>query len=369
MNWLLPNICFLTISGSQAYGMNTDKSDVDVKGIVLPPKSVREHLFQRFDQAINNEQVEKEYCHLKNPLNPKFESTVYSLQKFIQLAAQVNPNIIEILSCSQQDILFKNKIGEKLLENKDLFISTKAKFTMSGYAFSQAAKIERHRKWLIKGELQKPERKDFGLTGEVLKGHAEIDRIVKKDIENWNLSKFSLDELERQDLKETIWDCVLNLCQVKIDWGNWPEKYEQAALNKFLSEFNVSEQITDLIIRETKYKNALKEYQNWVRWKETRNLERFKLENEFKFDVKHGSHLMRLMRMGCEILEGKGVLTKRPDAEELLFIRNGGWTYEKLMEEFNKLNLKLEELYKVTKLPKSVNYEKINELYYQLLEL
>lgn len=144
------------------------------------------------------------------------------------------------------------------------------------------------------------------------------------------------------------------------------EKFEAAALTKFFEDFNVSKEINQLILQETKYKNDLREYNNWLHWKENRNVDRKKLEIDFEFDCKHGSHLIRLMRTGCELLESKGLIVKRPDAKELLAIRNGEWTYEQLKAEFDKLNEKLEFLYKNTKLPKSVNYERINELYHQI---
>lgn len=367
--WLVPNLCFITISGSQSYGMNTENSDLDIKGITLPPKSVRENLFHRFDQAINNIEIENKWGYLRNPKNPKFESTIYSLQKFFQLAAQCNPNIIELLWVDEKDILFKSKIGEKLVENRELFLSTKTKWTFQGYSFAQFAKIERHRKWIIKGELKRPERKDYGLQGESLKSYGEIERIIKKEMEDWNLSKIPLDNLDRSALKDTLWEIIYRVSNNKITWDNWPEKYEQALLTKFIEDFNVSKEITDLIIRETKYKNDLREYQNWLRWKEKRNLERKNLEKDFLYDTKHAAHLIRLNRMGCEILEGKSVITKRPDAQDLLEIRNGKWTYEELEKQFHESNNKMDELYKTTKLPKSVNYEKINEFYYQLLEM
>ena len=73
MKWLKDNICFLTVAGSQSYGMATETSDLDLKGVVLPPKEVRLHLFNRFDQAINNVTIEEKFNHLKNPKNPSQE--------------------------------------------------------------------------------------------------------------------------------------------------------------------------------------------------------------------------------------------------------------------------------------------------------
>mgnify|MGYP001607055563 CR=1 FL=1 len=47
--------------------------------------------------------------------------------------------------------------------------------------------------------------------------------------------------------------------------------------------------------------------------------------------LKHAMHLVRLMRMCKEILITCEVVVKRPDREELLAIRNGAWSYYKLI--------------------------------------
>ena len=48
-------------------------------------------------------------------------------------------------------------------QHRNLFLSNKAKFTFAGYACAQAKKIERHRKWIVLGEVQPPKREDYGL--------------------------------------------------------------------------------------------------------------------------------------------------------------------------------------------------------------
>jgi hypothetical protein len=83
---------------------------------------------------------------------------------------------------------------------------------------------------------------------------------------------------------------------------------------------------------------------------------------------KHASHLVRLMRMGLEILNDHKVVVKRPDREEILSVKNGAWSYEKVMEFASDMQLKLDEAYKTTTLPKSVNFEKVNSLYHKLYE-
>ena len=82
------------------------------------------------------------------------------------------------------------------------------------------------------------------------------------------------------------------------------------------------------------------------------------------------------MRMGYEIITEGKVIVKRPDAEELLAIKNGSWSFEKVMQFKDEMEAKLDAEYnrqkkliaegKPTPLPRDVNKVKLNELYHQL---
>jgi hypothetical protein len=91
-------------------------------------------------------------------------------------------------------------------------------------------------------------------------------------------------------------------------------------------------------------------------WKKNRNEVRAKLEEHYSFDTKHAMHLVRLMRMGVEILTTGEVLVKRPDAEELLAIRNGAWSYDQIIEYAEYMDNEVREVwYNKTSLPKKPN--------------
>lgn len=368
MNWLVPNTVYVTLHGSQAYGLNNELSDTDVKGVVIPPKEVENDLFHRFEQAENPPEIEALLGHLKNPLNPKFESSLYSLRKFMVLAANVNPNIIELLWTDPADhFVFKSPM-EKLMANRDLFLSSKAKFTFSGYAFAQAAKIERHRKWIVMGELTPPTREQFGLPPELSKGTTEVFGYIKSKVEEWNLNQFAMDEQSRADLKETIWTLVAELSNKKVAWDNWPDAYAAGVIEKTRRDLSLSDEVIALINKERAYDRAMNNYKSWVRWKAERNPARRELEVKSGYDTKHASHLVRLMRMGYEILTENKVIVKRPDREEILAVKNGAWSYEKVMEFAKDMQKNLDVAYKTTSLPKSVNFEKVNRLYHELFE-
>lgn len=368
LDWLPNNLIYVTLHGSQAYGLANELSDCDLKGICIPPREVEGNLFHRFEQAENHPIIESQFSHLKNLKNPKLESTIFSLRKFLSLAANVNPNIVELLWTDESDRFVCGSPMVKILQNRDLFLSSKAKFTFSGYGFSQLAKIERHRKWIVQGELEEPKREKFGLPAVRARQLDEVFGYIKSEVERWNLSKFGLDNMASNDLKETIWELVLNVSQKEVTWGNWPQAYQAGVINKLAIEFDLKAEVVDLLNKEVLYKKAVDNYKSWLRWKEERNPARRELEVKSGYDTKHASHLVRLMRMGYEILTEGKVIVKRPDREEILAIKNGAWSYEKVMEFAADMQKKLDEAYPKTKLPKSVNFEKVNSLYHELFE-
>jgi uncharacterized protein len=371
-NWLetsLQNhLIFVTVHGSQCYGLANELSDLDLKGIVVPPKEVENNLFHRFEQVENSELVHRKFDHLKNPKNPKIESTVFSLKKFMVLAANINPNIIELLWVDPKDVLFTTPLMEEFMEHRDLFLSSKAKFTFSGYAYAQLAKIERHRKWIVRGEIPQPKREDFGLPSEPTPQMAEIFGLIKSEVERWNLSQFPLDEVQRDDLKSTIWELVYNVSKVEVNEGNWPAVYGHGVVERLAEQYNLKKDVVDVLHKEREFKRETETYNSWLNWRKNRNPARHELEVKSGYDTKHASHLVRLMRMGLEILNEKKVIVKRPDRDEILAIKNGAWSYEQVVAYAKDMQTKLDEAYKTTTLQKSVNHEKINSLYHHLFE-
>lgn len=79
--------------GSQAYGTNTSESDLDVKGIAIAPLDYYLGFAKRFEQS--------EECVSKGGAQDR---VIYDIQKFFKLAADCNPNIIEVLFCDEEDI-------------------------------------------------------------------------------------------------------------------------------------------------------------------------------------------------------------------------------------------------------------------------
>ena len=143
-------------------------------------------------------------------------------------------------------------------------------------------------------------------------------------------------------------------------------------------DYNLKDELVQYIYAERAFSKAKQVYDSWVSWKKERNPARRELEEKSGYDTKHASHLVRLMRMGYEIITTGRVIVNRTgvDASELLAIKNGSWSFDKVMEFKAEMEGKLEAEYlrqkklfaggKPTPLPREVNKVKLNELYHQL---
>ena len=259
-------------------------------------------------------------------------------------------------------------IAEDLMAIREQFLSSKAKFTFTGYAVAQLNKINRHRKWLLNPVTEKPKREDFGLPPERPQAVETVAREIRKLVEEWNFHQYRLDDQERSELKDRCWEVIYRVANGKVvDWDNWPDEYWKAALDKLQQQLNLADELRQAVEREHQYQRANQAYESYLRWESGRNPERKVLEGKYGYDVKHSMHLVRLLRMGIEILETGKVIVKRPDAAELIHIRNGGWTYEAVFEYATNMQAKIEDVYKVTKLPRTVNHVKLNEEYHRML--
>lgn len=125
MPWLKENTIFLSIVGSQLYGTNLDKSDTDYKGIVIPPKEYYFGFHKKFEQA-----------ETKDP-----DSSLYDIRKFFKLAADNNPNLLELLWYPEEFHLFDSTHMQKIRAHKEKFLSRNAYYRFSGYAISQLKRI------------------------------------------------------------------------------------------------------------------------------------------------------------------------------------------------------------------------------------
>jgi len=371
---------FLAVTGSHAYGMARPTSDVDIRGAAVVPRDVRDSFYLNFDQFTaatqqgpwgpNSEFALKQMEHHETAgpcYRGETDLCVYSLTKMIALAANNNPNVLELLFMDNRDVLFATGKWEEILEGRDLFLSKKCRHSYTGYAMSQLKRIQGHRAWLLNPPSAPPTREEYGLPNEsVLPADVrnQIDEAVKKIIAQWQLTDGfedllvggALDSLvnRMRDFHSTMLQCEDGMLDEKV--------YELAG-----ASIGLSKDMLYAIKQERKYRAALKHWQQFKTWKTERNEKRAELEAEHGYDTKHASHLIRLLRTGLEILTEHTVKVRRPDAEELMAIRDGRWSYDELMEQAENLQAEISEAYKTSTLRKAPEVAKIDELLLSVL--
>lgn len=115
------------IHGSTAYGMDTETSDIDYKGIFIPTQAS----FYGIDQQPDN------FTQAQSNGHPN-DVQLYTLQKFARLSAAANPTILEVLFIdSPNHIIIDSAEARRLKTNRNLFLSRKVYSTYCGYAYQQ----------------------------------------------------------------------------------------------------------------------------------------------------------------------------------------------------------------------------------------
>jgi uncharacterized protein len=298
-----PLVVFETVHGSTAYGLAREGSDVDLKGVLIGPPA------WYHGWRIAPEQVELSPDHVR-----------FELRKFMRLAADANPNFIEMLWAEPHHHRIVTAQGRRLLDARDLFLSKRVAERFGGYALSQLKRIRTHRVWLLDPPKSAPTRAGFSLPEST---------VIPAD--------------------------QLAAVETLLNEGN-------------TAEADVSPNFFDLLVRERKYKAAQQHWTSYQQWLTGRNVKRSELEAKFGYDTKHAMHLVRLQRMAIEMLTDGSVLVTRPDRDELLAIRDGAWTYETLEAEADRLGLAITNARQTSPLPDAPNEEALGQLCIELIE-
>jgi len=361
----------LTMAGSHAYGTNGPTSDVDVKGVCVPPQHYRDGFVHHFEQVESSHETSGELAVFHDLLRPaeraiveatKLDGCVFDVRKFMSLAADANPNILDCLFCADEDVLYVTEAGRMLRDARQAFISTKAMYTFRGYAISQLKRIETHRKWLLNPPLVAPTREEFGLPNRTVIPADQLmaaQDAIQKRIDSWEIDFHDLDEAAKIHIREQI-AAFLSDFQLHED-----KRWAAAARS-----IGYDENFIALLDRERHYKAAMDNWARYLKWKAERNPARAALEAKHGFDSKHGMHLVRLMTMCREILTTGEVNVRRPDAAFLLSIRDGAWDYDRLMTWAKAQDEELLVLGKVcTVIPRRPNREFLDDLCCRIVAL
>lgn len=322
------NLIIKHYAGSHAYGTNITSSDVDFRGIfVADPINVRTPFYTIKEVDDTSEE----------------DTKLYELSQFMKLALDCNPNIIETLWTNSKHIVYQHPAFNILYDARYELLSSKIAFTTSGYALSQLKRIKGHNKWINSPQpIDPPIQIDFIS----LVHNFTSEKMFKVDLRNY-----------KHDYRLVSFGGeTYGLFKV----AGYTPFADNGSLNTDFEGDSHELGTPDIIIKFNKavYITAKETHSHYWEWKKNRNIKRSELEEKFGFDTKHAMHLVRLLRMGAEVLQTGELNVYRPDAVELLSIRNGAWTYEQIVKYAEEMDQWIRgDLYPKTALRKTPNIE------------
>ena len=120
---LYQHVIYRCVIGSRAYGLDNDQSDIDLRGIYLPPADLQWSLFGVPEQLERGEEA------------------YWEIEKFITLALKANPNILECLYTPLVDYI--TPLAQELLDIRHIFVTKLIYQTYNGYVMSQFRKLQK----------------------------------------------------------------------------------------------------------------------------------------------------------------------------------------------------------------------------------
>src|SRR5687768_17428147 len=211
-------IIYRCVVGSRAYGLETEDSDVDRRGVYVAPAELQWSLFGAPEQFEDNAE----------------QACYWELQKFLIMALKANPNILECLYSPMVEKV--TEIGQELLSIREAFLSQMIFQTFNGYAMSQFKKIEQD----IRNHGEVRWKHAMHLLRLLLTGAATLREArvpVRVETHREKLLAVKRGELPWPELdawrKELHHDFEHALAQTKL-----PERPDYEAANRFLAQHN-----------------------------------------------------------------------------------------------------------------------------------
>lgn len=331
-------ILFEAISGSRSFGLETESSDTDIKGVFYLPKD--KFFGLEYIPQVNNETNDIVY---------------YELGRFIELLLKNNPNILELLASPKDCILYKHPAMDAIHVGD--FLSLLCKDTFAGYAAGQIRKATGLNKKIVNPVAS--EKKDLLNFCYVVNRARSLPlndwlRLENKVQEKCGLVKIAhakdlyalfYDTDDRLGLKGVIKSTLSNQVQLSAVPAN-------------------EKPIAYLHCNHDAYSTYSKDYTQYWEWIEKRNEDRYNTNREHgkNYDSKNMMHTIRLLQSGYNILSTGQLNVKVANRQELLNIKAGKMNYDDIIEYSEKLVDDIRKAADTCMLPERPDYAKAEKM-------
>lgn len=351
------NIIFEAIVGSQSYGLATEKSDTDIKGVFI--QSNEDILSNRYTPQID---VDK-------------DTVYYELRRFLELVSTGNPNVLELLYIPERCVLKTSEKWKEVLKVKSEFLSKRCYATFSGYANTQLKKatgLNKKFNWEAK-RIKRKDILDFSklISREDGKTYLIKDWLKENEYTQEQIGLASIDGFR---------DCY-RLYTDDIKWASDNHRFDSVVEDRnyrgigdektneprksIIEKYRINDWKGIMYFNRESYSTSCKEYRDYQKWLKNRNEDRVATNKSHgqSMDGKNLLHTVRLIMTASEIPTQYKVNVDRSDQREyLLSIKNGEVDLKNLVEEWTKKAEDLKGLYDVSDLKEEVDLEFVKDL-------
>lgn len=337
-------ILFEAISGSRAFGLATENSDTDIRGVYYLPK---EDFF-----GLN---------YIPQISNETNDITYYEIGRFVELLQKNNPNILEMLASPEDCILQKNPLMD-LLHPED-FLSKLCKDTFAGYAVSQIKKAKGLNKKIL-NPIEK-ERKSILDFCYILDGPGSVP------LKKWLSEKGKFQEKcgltnigNTKGMHALFYDESGNLGYKGII------QHEEANQVSLSSVSKDEKPTAYLYCNLDAYSTYCKDYREYWKWVSERNEDRYNVNQEHgqNYDSKNMMHTIRLLQSCEHIFKSGSMQIRVTNRDKLLDIKAGNQSYESLMQKAEDLIASIEHYYSISLLPDDPDIKKTEKILIEIRE-
>ena len=331
---MIPNLLLNAQSGSHAYGLATETSDEDFRGVFFASKT-------DFYAGNAREQI----------ADATNDRVYYELGRFVELLTKANPTALELLATPPESVLYRHPIMDHLrIED---FLTKACKNTFAGYATTQIRKARGLNK-KVHNPMPK-ERKTVEDFCYVLVGGKSIL------LQDWR----SKTGLASRDLALVNIDHTRGIYAIYHDpTGTWAQGISSgpAANDVRLSSVPKGQNcLAYLSFNHDGYSVYCRKHREYWQWVADRNDARYQstLNHGQGYDAKNMMHTIRLLDMATEIFRDGQLNVRRPDRDFLLRVKAGEFPLDTVLDMAETRLATLEEYAAASSLPAAVDKESV----------
>lgn len=343
----IPNLLLNCRSGSHAYGLATETSDEDFRGVFFAEKT-------DFYGNTAPEQI----------ADATNDRVYYELGRFVELLTKANPTALELLASPSAAVLFRHPVMDRL--RPEDFLTKACKDTFAGYAKTQIRKARGLNK-KVHNPLPE-ERKSVAAFCYIVEEGKSLPLTAWLQKRKLASGGRGSTELAERSLGLARVDHTRGLYAVYHDptatWGKGITSGQDANDVRLSSIPKGEKCLAYLSFNHDGYSVYCRNHREYWQWVDDRNDERYTstLNHGQGYDAKNMMHTLRLLDMAVEVFRDGKLNVHRPNREFLLAVKAGQFSLDEVLTMADDRLADLEKYAAASTLPERTDKRRVKML-------